>query len=70
MIRFTELLNKVWGLEGFHSFLALRMNRRARLGFGGSTLLVGSSGDQVSFYTTTMCKDRLTATMSVCNFQS
>jgi hypothetical protein len=38
------LLNKVWGLEGFHSFLALRINRRARLGFGGTTVLVVRSG--------------------------
>ena len=52
MFRFSELLNKVWGLEGFHSFLALRINRRARLGFGGSTVLVGRSGNQVSLNTT------------------
>jgi hypothetical protein len=46
------LLNNVWGLEGFHSFLAQRINRRARLGFGGTTVLSASSGDQVSCYTT------------------
>ena len=28
------------------------MNRSVRFGFGGSTVLVASSGDQVSFYTT------------------
>ena len=39
------------------------MNRSVRFGFGGSTVLVGSSGDQVSFYTTVggvvLLKDKL-----------
>jgi len=30
----------------------MRMNRSVRFGFGGSTVLVASSGDQVSFNTT------------------
>ena len=48
----SELFNKVWGLEGCHPFLSLRKNRRARLGFCGTTVLVIRSGDQVSCYTT------------------
>ena len=63
MFRFSELLNKVWGLEGFHSFLALRINRRARLGFGGASVLLACRGDQVSFNTTVggdvLLKDKL-----------
>ena len=30
----------------------VRKNRRVRFGFGGSTVLLGSGGDQVSFNTT------------------
>ena len=30
----------------------MRTNRSVRFGFGGSTVLVASSGDQVSCYTT------------------
>ena len=30
----------------------MRKNRRVRFGFGGSTVLLGSGGDQVSFNTT------------------
>ena len=30
----------------------MRTNRRGRFGFGGATVLQGSSGDQVSCYTT------------------
>ncbi len=30
----------------------MRINRRARLGFGGTTVLVACSGDQMSFNTT------------------
>jgi hypothetical protein len=30
----------------------MRTNRYVRFGFGGSTVLLGSSGYQVSFYTT------------------
>ena len=30
----------------------MRKNRSVRFGFGGSTVLVGSRGDQVSFNTT------------------
>jgi hypothetical protein len=33
-------------------FSPLRMNRRVRFGISGSTVLVASSGDQVSFNTT------------------
>jgi phosphatidylserine decarboxylase len=33
-------------------FFPLRKNRYVRFGFGGSTVLLGSSGDQVSFNTT------------------
>ena len=33
-------------------FLPLRINRCVRFGFSGSTVLVGSRGDQVSFNTT------------------
>ena len=45
-------MNKVWGLEGCHPFLLLRMNRFVRFGFSGSTVLSASSGHSVSFYTT------------------
>ena len=44
---------KVWGLEGCHSKgQTMRKNRSVRFGFGGSTVLVVCSEDQVSFYTT------------------
>jgi len=33
-------------------FYPLRINRSVIFGFGGSTVLTGSSGDQVSCYTT------------------
>ena len=53
MLRFPELLNQVWGLEGCPSkgqpFLA---HRWIRFGFGGVTVLVGHCGYHVSFYTT------------------
>jgi len=47
------LLNKVWGLEGCPlKGQLVRTNRRGRFVFGGSTVLVASNGDQVSFNTT------------------
>ena len=53
MFRFAELLHKVWGLEGCPlKGQPVRMNRLFKFGFCGSTVLLGSSGDQVSFYTT------------------
>jgi hypothetical protein len=49
----SVLLNKVWGLAGcpLKGQLML-MNRSVRFDFCGSTVLVASSGDQVSCYTT------------------
>ena len=53
MLRFSELLNKVWCLEGCPlNGQPARKNRSVRFGFSGSTVLVASSGSQVSFYTT------------------
>ena len=52
MLRFAELLNKVWGLEGCSPFLPLRKNRSVRFGFSGCTVLVGGTGYEVSFNTT------------------
>jgi len=53
MLRFTELLNKVWGLEGCPlKGQTMRTNRSVRFGFGGATVQVGRSGDPVSCYTT------------------
>ena len=53
MPRSSELLNKVWGLEGCPSKgQTMRKNRSVRLGFSGSTVLVVCRGDQVSFNTT------------------
>ena len=52
MLRFTELLNQVRGLEGCSHFYPLRKNRGVRSGFSDSTVLSASSGDQVSCYTT------------------
>ena len=53
MIRFSELLNVVWGLEGCPlKGQPVHMNRSLRFCFGGATVLVASLGDQVSFYTT------------------
>ena len=49
---FLALLNKIWGQEGCHPFLPLRTNRCVRFGFCGSSVLVGSSGQEVSCYTT------------------
>jgi hypothetical protein len=49
----SELLNKVWGLEGCpFKGQTIRTNRSVRFGFGGSTVLVASREDQVSCYTT------------------
>jgi hypothetical protein len=48
-----ELLNKVWGLEGCPlKGQTMLTNRSVRFGFRGLTVLVASSGLQVSFYTT------------------
>ena len=53
MFRFSELLNKVWGLEGCPlKGQTMRKNRLFRFEFGGATVLVGSSGHSVSFNTT------------------
>ena len=53
MLRFSELLNKVWGLEGCPSKgQTMRKNRSVRFGFGEATVLVACRGDQVSCYTT------------------
>ena len=51
-VRFSELLNQVWGLEGCLQNSPLRTNRYVRFGFGGSTVLLGWGEDQVSFNTT------------------
>ena len=52
MLRFSELLNQVWGLEGCPlKGQTMRKHRSVRFVFGGSTVLVGSSGHQVSFTT-------------------
>ncbi len=57
MLTFTELLNKVCGLTGCPlKGQLVRTNRRGRFVFGGGAVLVGSSGDQVSFYTTVGAK--------------
>ena len=49
----SELLNKVWGLAGCPSKGQLMlMNRSVRSCFCGATVLLASSGDQVSFNTT------------------
>ena len=57
------LLNKVWGLEGCPlKGQPVRTNRCVRFGFCGSTVLVASLGDQVSFDTTegdVLLKDKL-----------
>ena len=53
MLRFSELLNQVWGLEGCPlKGQTMRKHRSVRFVYGGSTVLVGSSGHQVSFNTT------------------
>ena len=40
-VRFSELLNKVWVLEGCPlEGQTMRTNRYVRFGFGGSTVLV------------------------------
>jgi hypothetical protein len=53
MLRFSVLLNKVWGLEGCPSKgQPVRTNRSVRFDFCGGTVLLAFSGDQVSFYTT------------------
>ena len=47
----VALLNRVWGLAGCRPFLPLRKNRSVRSDFCGPSVLQGSHGDQVSFYT-------------------
>ena len=48
----VALLKAGWGLEGCSPFSPLRTNRSVRFDFSGLTVLVASSGDQVSFNTT------------------
>ena len=43
MLRFTELLNKVYDL-GLLEILLMRTNHICLFGFGGSTVLVASRG--------------------------
>jgi len=45
-------LNKVWGQEGCRSFLSAAYELLGRFALGVETMLLGSSGDQVSFNTT------------------
>ena len=52
ILAYLELLNKVWGLEGCPHFYPLPTDRSVRFDFTVTTVLQGSSGDRVSFYTT------------------
>jgi hypothetical protein len=54
MLRFRELLTKVWAPACFSlpGVRVVRMNCCLWFGFGGATVLVGWRGDQVSCYTT------------------
>ena len=46
----SELLNKVWGLEGCRQNAHLRKNRSVKFDFCVWTVLVGGGGDQSSGY--------------------
>jgi len=53
LLRFRELLNQVWGLEGCPLKGQLMLtNRSVRFGFCVATVLVACRGVQVSFNTT------------------
>ena len=50
-VQLLELLNKVWDL-GLLEIQLVRTNHKSESGFGGSTVLVGWCGQEVSFNTT------------------
>ena len=55
LVLLLELLNKVWDLANWFCLQGVRVVRIKsgdRFGFSGETVLLGSSGDQVSFNTT------------------
>ena len=52
---YLDVVSNFWAVSWVATLFWLRVVRIKRCGgsgFGGSTVLVGSSGDQVSFYTT------------------